>query len=219
MDERGTCRLEVRIPCPEGDLAGNLLYDGLEQPGSGVVIFPPHPLLAGNMENNVVEAVAGRCVEKRLTVLLFNYRAVGTSFNPRPELPLFEFWNDLDNRRDFSQIIADCRSVMSYSRRFMKSVGLVGYSFGAFLASQCIDESVSCFAAIAPPLAEHDFSCLGRTAIPTMLLHAGEDSLLGSGITKKSAAISELSVADTDHFFLGREDEVAVLLAEFLCAE
>ena len=213
-------RLEVSIPGPEGVLEGNLWYTEGTPSQIGVLLCPPHPLLAGNMENNVVQAVAGRCVGLGLPVLLFNYRGVGNSFKPEPDLPLFEYWHRLDQEGTFSSVISDSRAVLAFCRRYFQRVHLVGYSFGAFIALNLITERVEgpiSLTAIAPPLAERDFTRLSTLSLPGLLITAAEDLLL-----KEQADLvlpptfQRIILEETDHFFLGREEEVAQVVGKFI---
>ena len=209
--------LAVSIPGPEGVLEGNLWYTEGEPGGEGVLLCPPHPLLAGNMENNVVQAVAGRCAELGLPVLLFNYRGVGKSFKPDPDLPLFEYWHRLDQEDSFAAVISDSLAVMAFCRRYFERVHLVGYSFGAFIALNLPDERTLSYTAIAPPLAERDFAQLSSLPLPGLLITAAEDLLL-----KERADLAlpptfqRIILEETDHFFLGREEEVAQAVGGFI---
>lgn len=212
--------LAVSIPGPDGVLEGNLLYTEGKPGGEGVLLCPPHPLLAGNMENNVVQAVAARCAQLGLPVLLFNYRAVGRSFRPEPDLPLFEYWHRLDQEGAFSSVVNDTRAVLAFCRRYFPRVHLVGYSFGAFIALNLLAEGAEgpvSYTAIAPPLEERDFAHLSTLALPGLLITAAEDTLL-----KERAGLllpptfQRIILEGTDHFFLGREEEVARAVGGFI---
>jgi hypothetical protein len=212
--------LAVSIPGPEGVLEGNLWYTDGETTQEGVLLCPPHPLLAGNMENNVVQAVAGRCAGLGLPVLLFNYRAVGKSFRPEPDLPLFEYWNRLDQEGTFASVISDSRAVLAFCRRYFRRVHLVGYSFGAFIALNLLtegDERTISYTAIAPPLEERDFTKLSALSLPALLITAAEDILLKDRADLAlSTTFQRLTLQDTNHFFVGREEEVAQAVGGFI---
>ena len=210
-------RLAVSIPGPEGVLEGNLWYTDGEPGQEGVLLCPPHPLLAGNMENNVVQAVAAHCAGLGLPVLLFNYRGVGKSFKPDPDLPLFEYWHRLDQEDSFAAVISDSLAVMTFCRRYFQRVHLVGYSFGAFIALNLTTEKPLSYTAIAPPLEERDFTQLSTLSLPGLLITAAEDLLL-----KERADLAlpptfqRIILEETDHFFLGREEEVARAVGGFI---
>lgn len=215
-------RLAVSIPVPAGMLEGELWYTDENPSQVGVLLCPPHPLLAGNMENNVVQAVAARCAGLGLPVLLFNYRAVGKSFKPEPELPLFEYWLHLDQEGTFASVISDSQAVLAFCRRYFQRVHLIGYSFGAFIALNLLAskaEGPISYTAIAPPLAERDFTRLAGLSLPGLLVSAKEDALLKdrTGLILPPT-VQRLMLQDTDHFFLGREEEVAQMVGNFITA-
>lgn len=212
--------LAVSIPGPEGALEGNLWYTEGEPGGEGVLLCPPHPLLAGNMENNVVQAVAARCAGLELPVLLFNYRGVGKSFKPEPDLPLFEYWHRLDQEGGFASVVNDTRAVLAFCRRYFPRVHLVGYSFGAFIALHLLGEKAEepiSYTAIAPPLAERDFTRLSHLSLPGLLITAAEDLLLKERTDLVlPPTFQRITLEGTDHFFLGREEEVARAVGGFI---
>lgn len=213
-------RLAVSIPGLEGMLEGNLWYSDSEPGREGVLLCPPHPLLAGNMENNVVQAVATRCAALSLPVLLFNYRGVGKSFKPEPDLPLFEYWHRLDQEGTFSSVISDSQAVLAFCRRYFQRVHLIGYSFGAFIALNLLakgaQEPIS-YTAIAPPLEKRDFTQLAALSLPGLLITAAEDILLkNEAEVALPPTVQRLILQETDHFFLGREAEVAEAVGSFI---
>lgn len=209
--------LTMSIPGPDGMLEGNLLFTDANPGGEGVLLCPPHPLLAGNMDNNVVQAVAAHCASLNLPVLLFNYRGVGKSFKPEPDLPLFEYWNRLDQEGSFASVISDSREVMAFCRKYFQRVHLVGYSFGAFIALNLIPEEPISFTAIAPPIAERDFTQLTTLSLPGLLITAAEDILLKDQTELVlPPTVQRLILKETDHFFLELEEEVAQAVGCFI---
>lgn len=210
-------QLALAIPTPDGALEGLLLYTNEASSEAGVLLCPPHPLLAGNLENNVVQAVAAHCAGRGLPVLLFNYRAVGRSFRPAPELPLFEYWHRLDTAGTFGAVIADARAAQAFSHRYMKRLHLIGYSFGAFIACHLIDEATASYTAITPPLMEHDFSPLANLAIPGLIVAAENEPLLADHHAfALPRTIRHQTLPATDHFFLGHEAALARTIGDFL---
>jgi len=206
---------QISLPCRVGNLEGRLTYREENRGKPGVILCPPHPLLAGNMENNVIKALT-RTLAHHFPVLSFNYRGVGKSCSPAPDLPLFEYWNRLDTSNDFSEIIADTEQVIELSGRYFKRFHLVGYSFGSYIGLSALPENALSFAGITPPLAEHDFTRLRTLSCTTFFLFAEKDNLLAenkAGLPQE-AVIHE--IAGSDHFFLGREQQVADLLESFL---
>jgi alpha/beta superfamily hydrolase len=208
--------LEVAIPGNCGLLEGRLLYRSEDAADTGVIICPPHPLLAGNLDNNVVQAVAGKLAAS-MPVLLFNYPAVGKSAKPRPELPLFEYWNGLDQQGDYGMITEEVKRVIQWSAGYFNRLHLVGYSFGAHMALTALPHQALSYSAIAPPLAEYDFAMMRSFTMPIRTLMAEDDGLLTtSSELPRQENISHTTIRNTNHFFLRREDEVAALITEFI---
>jgi alpha/beta superfamily hydrolase len=201
-------------------LEGELWYTEDEPGQAGVLLCPPHPLLAGNMENNVVQAVAACCARRGLPVLLFNYRGVGKSFKPEADLPLFEYWHRLDQEGTFSSVISDSGAVLTFCRKYFQRVHLVGYSFGAFIALNLLAKGAQgpiSYTAIAPPLEERDFTQLSALSLPGLLVSAAEDILLQDrSDLALPPTIQRLILEKTNHFFLGREEEVAEMVGNFI---
>ena len=210
--------LDISIPCSHGNLEGRLTYreENKEQPG--VIICPPHPLLAGNMDNNVVTALTA-AIADTLPVLSFNYRGVGKSFKAEPDLPLFEYWDKLDQNNDFSAIIADTRELILWSKRFFNKCHILGYSFGSYIGLSALPQSALSFSGITPPLSEHDFSGLADVSGRILLLFAENDNLLDNKTDDLPSHAAIHKILDSDHFFLGKEQQVARIAKSFLLAE
>src|SRR5271165_4778970 len=80
--------------------AGDYLHHGqMAYPEAGralgaVVFAGPHPLLGGNMRNNVVRCLGDGLAQKGFITLRFDYRGVGRSQGPSVDVArhLAEFW-------------------------------------------------------------------------------------------------------------------------------
>lgn len=214
--EDGLTVVELAIPGQFGAIEGRLLYRHEEGTKTGVILCPPHPLLAGNLDNNVVRAVAVRLAQS-LPVLLFNYPAVGKSASPRPDLPLFEVWNELDQTNDYAMIVDEVQRVIDWSAKYLERFHLIGYSFGALMALNAITHRALSYTAIAPPLAACDFSALTTFSCPVCLLMAQDDTLLDApSVLPHGPHITHTLIAGADHFFLKKENEVARQIEAFL---
>jgi uncharacterized protein len=213
----GTFNVEITIPCGAGSLEGRFLYSEPAKRENGVIICPPHPLLAGNIDNNVVKVIAEE-IAHCMPVLLFNYRGVGKSWSPQPELPLYEYWQELDKKNEYTEIINDMKRVIEWSTTCFSSFHLLGYSFGSYVALQVARESAQSYIAITPPLDEHDFSLLEGLGIPAMTILAANDNLLQTRNDNLLMYFNRREIiSDTDHFFCRREMELASLVRDFLC--
>jgi len=212
-------RLHLSIPCGCGNLEGCLLYRDAEYQGPGVIICPPHPLLAGNMENNVVTTLA-ETIAPSLPVLLFNYRGVGRSCSPRPELPLYEYWQGVNADDTYQEVVEDVVQVLEKSASYFQSHHLIGYSFGSYIALQAANEKTVSFTAITPPLKEHNFNELAKLNMPKLIVLAEQDNLLQTANHHLPAYADKREIIqNTDHFFRKRETELAAAVNKFLLGQ
>lgn len=206
---------ELSIPCAAGCLEGRLHYREENDGKPGVILCPPHPLLAGNMDNNVITSLA-EVLSHSFPVLSFNYRGVGKSFKADSDLPLFEYWNRLDENDDFSAVITDTEQLIEWSRRLFAAFHLIGYSFGTYIGLSALSQRALSFTAITPPLGEHDFERLADMPCETFLLFAENENLLSANKKNVPPEITSHQISGSDHFFIGREQEVSRLVESFL---
>ena len=207
--------VQLVIPGVYGQLEGRFYYGEHGVAGAGVIVCPPHPLLAGNMDNHVILAMC-KAVAQHMPVLTFNYPAVGKSTSPQPELPLFEIWNALDQKKEYREIVEAAGQVIRWSRKYFTQYHLVGYSFGACMALGALTPEALSYTAIAPPLAEEDFSALTALSLPVCLIGAEKDSIIKTQIPEVCCSrFLKCEVQGADHFFRGHELEVAQQIVAF----
>lgn len=215
----------LAIPCRAGTLEGRLLYSevgpGAAAAAGGAVVCAPHPFLAGNLENNVVRAVTRGLAAAGVPALAFNYRAVGGSFQPRPGLPLFEYWGALDAEGSYTEIEADLRDVLGFARGLLGAVSLVGYSFGATLALRCQEgaDAGGRWCAIAPPWGPAEVARLAGARGAALIVRAEREEVATAAAAAGPVAlpgVREVVLPGSDHFFRGKEAEVAHEVVGFL---
>src|SRR5262245_59026724 len=117
----------------------------------GIVICHPHPLRGGDMENNVVRALAEAFAVAGFAVLRFNFRGVGRSTGAYGE----GLGEQEDARAALTWLTA--QPGVNVDRLF-----LAGYSFGArvTLAVASTDPLVHGFVVVAPPALRDDWPSL-----------------------------------------------------------
>ncbi len=181
-----------------------------EDPGAvGILVCSPSPLLGGDLENNVTEAIAHRAAAAGLAAVRFDYRNSGASDDTTGGLPRAEWWHELEQDGAFDAVLDDARAVLRYAGRLFRPVSVVGYSFGGWVATRLAEESAALrCAAICPPLSRLDFSGLGRSA-DTFLAVAGADALdpapPRAEIVRRHPGVELLLLDGADHFLLGDE--------------
>jgi alpha/beta superfamily hydrolase len=216
----------VEFPAGPYLLEGELAYSEDVEAPRGVVLAGSHPLLGGNMHNNVVRGLGDGLAECGWVTLRFNYRGVGRSQGPAIDMArhMAEFWatshvtgemdlrNDVQGAADFLRLVIGPR----------KPLVLIGYSFGcALLPSARLSEPPAAFVLIAPPLAKHDYSAFVTVKSPLLVIVAENDfttdperlrEWFGSlGMEKKL-----VQAPRGDHFFRGQESWLVETVAAFL---
>ncbi len=181
-----------------------------EMPGAkGVVVTHPHPLYGGDMNNNVVDVIAGAYREKGYTTLRFNFRGVGRSGGTYGE--------GLGEQDDVAAVIS-----------FMGSIGiteldLAGYSFGVWINSMGIDRFSAArrLVMVSPPVNFMDFSSLRYNQRIEMIVSGQDDEIAPPHMIKELIPVWNPCarfdvIQGADHFFLGKTDQLERSIIDFL---
>jgi alpha/beta superfamily hydrolase len=185
-----------------------ILHEPASTPFPAAIVCHPHPLYGGDMNNNVVVAVCQALAATGIASLRFNFRGVGRSEG--------NYGDGVGERTDVAAALAYLRQLAQVQQ---DSIGIVGYSFGATVALSAADERVAAVAAISTP-------SLGQ-GLPDVAIHC--PTLLISGDRDEFAPpASQGPLADaigpqcqvtvvpgTDHFWWGREKDLAGAVAQF----
>jgi hypothetical protein len=199
--------LRVSLPCGELSLEGMLSLPQGEGLFPGVVVCHPHPLMGGDMNNNVVVATSAALTQASIACLRFNFRGVGRSEG--------KFAQGIGEREDIMAALSflEGRSEVNAAR-----LGLCGYSFGSAVALPVAaeDERVQAVAGISPL----SLTVLQHYVKPKLFLCGDRDEFIPSGELQQ--AIAKLPepkrcgiIPGADHFWWGYEDRVASRVADF----
>lgn len=185
-------------------------------PGSdhcpGVIICHPHPQYGGDLNNNVVTAVAKSVAENGFVALRFNFRGVG-----RSEGNYDNGVGEIEDVQGAIDFLAGTDIVE------VEKIYLVGYSFGAWVGLRAAlkEEKVKAIVGITPPTSIFDFGFLLNSSLPKLIIFGDSDPFCPHETT--ASLFSSLSepkqmkvIPGADHFLLGREKEVAELVSGFL---
>jgi alpha/beta superfamily hydrolase len=200
----------VTIPGPGISLEGR--FSAGVAPG-GAVITHPHPLFGGDMANNVVLTAVRALAARGRSALRFNFRGVGRSTGT--------YGGGIDEADDVAAALAFLKS------RTPGPHYVVGYSFGAAVASRALLKRLAADGAIfvAPPIAFMDLSFLPR--VPGLKLIAVGDrdelcplpslqALMAPGQPSPGETPPKIRVIEgADHFFIDGEAELFRVLREF----
>jgi alpha/beta superfamily hydrolase len=202
--------------------SGELLLEGIFaapdaiSAGAGVVICHPHPLHGGDMQNNVVRALAEAFAAASYAVLRFNFRGVGKSTG--------EYGEGIGEQEDAKAALT---WLAAHPDLHVERLFLAGYSFGArvALAVAATDPRLHGIIAVAPPILRGDWPSLTSFYGPKIFIsgdadpYAPPEALMpwidGLPDPKRLAILP-----DVDHFFLGYElvlGQQAVTLLRELC--
>lgn len=200
---------EMTFSCNDLILQGVLhmpRISGVKLPG--VVLCHPHPLYGGNMDNNVIMAVARNLNEQGIAALRFNFRGVGAS-NGR--------YDDGNGEQD------DARSALaalaSQPEIDSSRLAIMGYSFGGMIALAVggKDEHVQVLAAVSPVIVPGVLQGVNK---PVYLTCGSNDHVvmpeaLYGEVEKMSLPGKVEVVQGVDHFWWGHEGEMARKVGAF----
>jgi uncharacterized protein len=208
-------------------LEGELAYPDSDVPRGGVLVAGSHPLLGGNMHNNVVRHLADGLAERGLVSLRFNYRGVGASEGPAVDVArhMALFWESshVPCEADHAQDVQGALDFLQRAAGLDLPVALIGYSFGCSLlpAVRCAVEQAA-FVLLAPTPARHDYTPFLRIKAPVLVV-ASEDDFAGDAAGLRrwfdslQASPRRLVLGRFDnHFFRGHEEWLAKTVFDFL---
>lgn len=185
-----------------------------------VVIFPPNPILGGDSQNNVVQALLEEGVNRGVLAVTFDYR--GTANGQVGDVDMMTYWENLNEKGDFSDILTDVEAVVAAVKKAFGSTGcqaLVGYSFGCFMALQsAVRFSCPNVAAISPPIGEYDFIPF-LNGLDLNVFVAPDDIFCPAEEAKDIFAdygYPMIEIPGDDHFFRDTEPHLAQRVFDFL---
>ena len=216
---------EEQITVPSGGvrLSAVLGYPDSGVPSYSVLLCPPHPNFAGDMENNVVTSLAREFSRDALT-LRFNYRGIGRSEIALPEnLSLYDFWNDVEETKDYVVPLCDVQACAAELLQLSNGAPLVvvGYSFGAIvglMAGQTMPAAAALIG-LAPPLLRYDFSFLAECRKPVLLVSGTDDFVFSreaSDALVLPQTVRREILNGEDHFFREHEADLASRVRRFI---
>jgi hypothetical protein len=186
---------------PAGRLEA-ILWKPPARPCLAALVCHPHPLFGGTMHNKVVYQAAKSLDALGLSVLRFNFRGAGLS--------------DGTHDRGHGEE-EDVKAAVDFLAAEFPSTPLLlaGFSFGCWVGLRvgCTDERVSKLIGLGTPVNSSDFSYLRNCEKPKLFVHGAEDEF--GDVGKLRALVESLPgekrlvvVADANHFFVGKLDQV-----------
>jgi uncharacterized protein len=226
--EQLTVAEDVRFDAGPFLLHGELAYPETGRALGAVVLAGPHPLLGGNMGNNVVRSLAGALAQQGYITLRFDYRGVGRSEGPPVDVArhLAEFWQTAHaaGETDFWEDVQAAADFVHQAAPPGVPLALVGYSFGCALLPYVQppeDEDFAGMVLIAPTVAKHNYDSFLSVNDP-MLVIASEDDF-ATDTEQLDAWLATLSMPRElvrqrcdNHFFRGHEAWLSEVVSRFL---
>jgi alpha/beta superfamily hydrolase len=173
------------------------VVEGPADARAGAVVCHPHPQYGGNMRNGVVVAAARALAATGLAALRFDF---GREYSGGPR--------ELDDA-------AVARAALAERLPAGAPISLVGYSFGAWIALQLAarEPAIAGVVAIAPPLDLLAWEP-GAGGCPIVCVVGDRDQYcrseaLASLVARGGGRVVARILGGADHFFAGREVEVA----------
>ncbi len=206
--------VSVTLAGPAGALEGRLHLPDEGAPSAAVVICHPHPLMGGDMHNNVVMGVCRELVGSGIAVLRFNFRGVGASAGMHDQGR-----GEVEDAREALRYLSELPELGG------RVIGLAGYSFGAGVAMKAAFayETAGALSVIGRARVDPDDGIARRPTLPVQFIIGERDRQMAPEHAERLSA--ELTVppdmhviAGADHFFAGREREIGSLVAKFFRA-
>ena len=209
---------------------GILSYAADIEQADGVLVVPPHPHFAGNMDNNVVKALGEVLAEAGFIVLRFNYRGVGESeIDLPPGTSLYDYWEAVERLAQHEPIVDDAAGAARYllddASCGVRRIHVVGYSFGAVvgcIVAGRIESAASAVAICTPWKRRYDLSRLHALRVPKLFVNGKDDFVFDrAAFETEFAAMPDPKMHEVlgeDHFFRGEERELAARVTSFIKA-
>ena len=197
----GGPRLEGVLHLPEGD-----------GPSPAAVVGHPHPQMGGTMDDRIVVAVCRALAARGWTALRLNFRGTGHSAGA--------FDGGCGEVDDVAGAVDFLRAQAEVD---VDRLAVVGYSFGAGVGLHYAARDPRLVRLVGIALVQEHYAdpFLDADPRPKLFVAGEHDPWAPATALREYVARLNLPkelhlVPGTDHFFVGREDEVAATVADFL---
>lgn len=207
-----------------GQLECRLSYSGDGQPSHTLIVAGPHPYMGGELNNNLVSQLCADTAAAGGLAVSFNYSGTGASSGPAVDVAaaMNQFWETGEAPQD-PVLVEDFATMCNYAQQLV-DVPLFGcgYSFGCYaVASRLNCHRFRAVILISPTLGRHDFSILNRVRMPVLLCFSDNDFLtsrqqMDAWLARHACIVRQHCVCGAEHFFRGREHEVAAVCRQFI---
>jgi len=214
----------IRISSGDHDLEGMLAYACTSTPTFAAAIAGPHPLLGGDLQNNVVAALRRSVACCGGVAIAYNYSGVGESNGGPKDWPavVAAFWETgcFDEERAW---VDDMHAAMNKLNDLCNvPTVLIGYSFGCWPCARCLNDArVSAAVLISPNPTRQDLGGVHDTSLPIGVIHSDNDFTCSTEdvcdwFSRIAPPKSIVEISAGEHFFRGCEDEVCHAVTSFI---
>ncbi|MDC3272525.1 alpha/beta hydrolase [Hyphomicrobiales bacterium] len=180
-----------------------------------VIILHPHPEFGGTMNNPIVYHSFYKFIEKKFSVLRFNFRGVGKSQGT--------FDSGLGE-------LSDAAAALDWAQaRNPDSMGcwVLGFSFGSWIAMQLLMRrpEIEGFISISPPANLYDFSFLAPCPSSGLIINGSQDivapktdiqKLVEKLKKQKGIEIEHKIIQGANHYFDQKIDDLIAGIEAYL---
>jgi uncharacterized protein len=201
------------LDAPAGVL--EVVYHPVEQaiyPRTAVICHP-HPLHGGTMNNKVVITLERAFIDKKISVVRFNFRGVGKSAG--------EYDGGKGELDDLYTIIQWIKKTQNNP-----SLILAGFSFGAYIAAQAaLRYTPELLLSVAPAVHHQDYEHVASLTCPWIVVQGEQDEIVPpeqvfSWVASLPRDINLISFPQTGHFFHGQllhlRQQLEVALTQYI---
>lgn len=166
----------------------------------GVIMAPPHPLLGGCRCDMRLAEIAGEIYDNGISVLVIDYR---------PEY------------RGGIGEIEDVKSAIDFiTKEGWKEIVLFGYSFGATVVSNVIDDRIRSIVFMSIVRKIGDIEAKVDTEYSKLFIHGKRDNIAPFEefleLYNTAKGDKRCKIFDTDHFYLEVMEEVAKSVSDYI---
>ncbi|AEA47663.1 dienelactone hydrolase family protein [Archaeoglobus veneficus] len=177
---------------------GRIFGDYEEAGSNATLLCPPHPEFGGSRYDVRLERIASRLHPVGFSTLRFDYSKPFCA----------------------KKAVEDAVLCLRYLRERHSFVAVVGYSFGAVVASN-VASSTGCDAVVLiSPLLRIDGLTIKDSRPPKLIVVATRDEIATVDESERIAAMlsppKEVVTLETDHLYTGKHDVLAEIVGDFL---
>jgi alpha/beta superfamily hydrolase len=166
----------------------------------GVILCPPHPLYGGTRNDTRIVRIARELASRGISALCIDYGSYGKGVE--------EVQNVLD--------------AVSFMGKKVDCLGLVGYSFGAVVASNVVGQTeIDGYVAMSILKRVDGIDAILDFACPKLFVHGKRDKVAPYSdfkqLYQEANERKERLVLDTDHFYMENYPTIIDLASKSIC--